>query len=135
MPQPTAERLISNIDPRDAADDGDTLVGQCHITGVITSVTITPLDDITGDDDDSRTYDLINVGSDGSGDTVIATLPMVADTNGAKYTEQPMPMSEALADFDDRRVSAGDMLILRETSVGTGLASPGARIEVEIARS
>lgn len=102
------------------------------VAGNVTSVTYLPVAARAGAATNSRTLNLINKGSDGSGTTVVATLALVAGVDLAAFDEKAITLSATAADVV---VAAGDVLQWQSLHVGTGIADPGGTVCVEISRS
>lgn len=100
--------------------------------GTVTAVTYTPTATITGVATNNRTIQVVNRGQSGAGSTVVATLTFGAGTNAAAFDETAVPLSGTPANLT---VAAGDILEFRSSANGTGLADPGGRVAVTIARS
>ena len=104
-------------------------VGRAPEAGYVSSVRFLPQADITGVNTNTRRLDLVNKGQDGNGSTVIATIQFNSGTNASDFDELAIPINEA-----NDAVAAGDVLALTSAAVGTGLADPGGRLIVDIAR-
>lgn len=100
--------------------------------GNVTSVTYCPVAALTGADTNSRTINLINKGSDGSGTTVVATLALVSGVNLVAFDEKAITISSTAADY---AVSAGDVLQWQSLHVGTGIVDPGGTLAIEVSRT
>lgn len=130
---PLIVELSASTEAVAAGADAAVIVGRAGFAGVVTGVTYTPEANITGDNTESRTYSLVNKGTDGNGTTVIATLPMTTGVNGVDFDEKTITLSATAADLV---VADGQILAWTTTHVGsTGLADPGGRVKVLISRS
>lgn len=115
-----------------AASDLETKVGECPYAGTVSSVSYVPAATITGANTDSRTLQLFNRGTDGSGTTKVAELAMVSGVDAAADDEKAITIITA-SDADE--VAEGDILEWKSLHVGsTGLADPGGLVIVEISR-
>lgn len=132
---PITERFQATIPASaDAATGQDQTVAEAHVAGTVTSVTFTPEAAVTAHASNYRTYKLVNKGQAGAGTTAIATFATdtVTTDDLAAFDEKTIPLSSTAADLV---VAAGDILVWVETTAASGVASPGGRVEVEIARS
>lgn len=114
--------------------DGDVVVCEAPFDGTVTEVTYTPEANITGAASPaSRTFSLINKGQDGNGTTVVASRAMVSGQNATDFNEDALTLSATAADLE---VVEGDVLVFNSLHVGaTGLADPGGKVSVKIARA
>jgi hypothetical protein len=129
---PLIRKLQTNVAAVAAAADLETKVGECPYSGAVTSVSYTPASTITGANTDSRTLQLFNRGTDGSGTTKVAELAMVSGVNAAADDERTVTVITA-SDADN--VAEGDILEWKSLHVGgTGLADPGGLVQVEVSR-
>src|SRR5687768_16819734 len=78
-----------------AGSDKSTIVGEVQEAGIITGVSYTPVANSTGDNTESRTYTLVNKGSDGNGTTVAATLALTTGNNMADFDEKAFTLGVA----------------------------------------
>lgn len=130
---PFTQEIEAPVDAVAAASDLDTIVGEAHIAGSVSSVVYVPKANITGANTDTRTVSLINKGQDGNGTTVVATLAMVSGVNSNDFDEKTITLSATAADLV---VADGDVLAWRSVHSGsTGLADPGGTVRVVITRS
>lgn len=127
MPTPITERIQTTIPAAAITVEQDQTAAQSHVNGTVASVTFVPEADIVADVTDYRTYRLINRGQDGTGDTLIASLATTA-TDLDAFVEQALTLGTPT-------VAQGDILVWEEAVSGDGVASPGGRVEIEIARS
>src|SRR6185437_4380240 len=132
MTAPLERTLQATLPALGAAVAGDQVVGEALFAGTVTSVSYTPEAAITGDNTNTRTMTLVNKGQSGSGSTVIATLAFTTGNNAAAVDEKQFVMSVVA---NATTVAAEDVLVAVETVAGTGLATPGGRVEVVLSRS
>lgn len=133
MPDSPFVRTIDENTPAVAANTTDTTdIGEVPFAGVVTGVTYTPEADITGADTNSRTFSLINRGTDGNSSTVVATLAMTNGVNAPNDDERAITLSGTPANLN---VAEGDILEWNSTTVGTGIADPGGRVQVSLQRA
>jgi hypothetical protein len=104
------------------------------ISGTVQAVRYIPLAAVTGAASPaSRTLSVVNRAQDGSGSTVVASLPLVATVNLVAFDEKTIPLSGTAANLV---VAEGDVLEFRSAAVGgTGLVEGGGTAIIEIARS
>jgi hypothetical protein len=123
MPSPYTRAVPTVSVPAAAAADAtaDFPIGRVPITGTVTSVNIIPQADLTGADTNSATLSVVNKGLDGNGTTVIASKAFTNGVNALDFDETALTLSVTAADL---AVTAGQVLALRRTKVGTGLATP-----------
>lgn len=130
---PYSVELSASTEAIAAASDGAVIVGRAAFAGVVTAVTYTPEANITGNDTESRTFTLVNKGTDGNGTTIVATLAMVTGVGGLDFDEKTITLSATAANLV---VADGQILAWTSVHVGsTGLADPGGRVKVTISRS
>lgn len=131
---PLNRTLEANVAAVAAASSATEVVGEAPYAGTVTGVSYTPKADVTGAASPaSRTFTLVNKGADGNGTTVVATLAMTAGVNATDYDEKAMTLSAVAG---ATTVAQGDVLAFTSTAVGgTGLADPGGRVQVTIARA
>jgi hypothetical protein len=111
----------------------DQVVGVAPYDGTVSSVTYVPEADITGAATNYRTFRVVNAGQDGNGSTVVASLAFSSGAvTASDFDEKAITLSGTPANLV---VAAGDVLKWDETVAGTGLASPGGRVRVQIDRS
>jgi hypothetical protein len=95
--------------------------------GTVTAVSFIPLATITGANTNTRSYSLVNKGSSGAGNTVIATLQFDSGVNATGNVVKVIPLSGTAANL---AVAVGDVLIWNSNAVGTGQADPGGLVSV-----
>lgn len=116
-----------------AAADLETKVAEAPFAGTVTSVSYTPASSVTGANTDSRTLQLFNRGTDGSGTTKVAELALTSGVNATADDEKAVTVITASS---ANVVAQGDILEWKSLHVGgTGLADPGGLVQVEITRS
>ena len=101
-------------------------------TGRVTEISFTPEAAETGDNTNSRTYQLVNKGNTGAGTTVIGTISLPTGTNLAAFDEKNATLSVTASDLV---VTADDVLAWVSTHTGTGTADPGGIVKVTIERA
>lgn len=114
--------------PAVAAGADETLVvGKAPFTGSIASVVYYPAAAIVGADTNSRTFNVIEGGAGGAGNTNIGSVAM---TNGVNATaEEPLNIPVTTP-----AVNSGDEIELQSQHVGTGIADPGGLVVVTFTR-
>lgn len=129
---PNVQTLRANAAAVAAASDLETKLGEAPNTGTVSRVAYIPASTITGANTESRTLQLFNRGSDGTGTTKIAELLMVSGVNATADDAKAVTIiTAASADA----VTAGDVLEFKSLHVGsTGLADPGGQVVVEVSR-
>lgn len=115
-----------------AGNDLASVVGVVPYAGVVESVDYVPTDDITGAATNNRRLRLVNKGDDGTGTAVVAEIQFTSGTDAADFDATALTLSGTAANLV---VAEGDVLAWESTSVGTGIADPGGRARVEIARA
>jgi hypothetical protein len=129
---PLTQTLQAEVDAVGAAADATVPVGEAPFAGTVSAVTYAATAAVTGANTNTRTLSLINKGQDGTGTTVVATLPLVSGTNLAANDEVTIPLSGTPANLN---VAAGDVLAFASVHAGTGIADPGGLVKVQISRS
>jgi len=109
-----------------------TTIGRAPFAAKVTRVTLTPNATITGAATNNRKFALVNKGADGNGTTEIAGLTFGNGTNADDFDARDLTLSVTAANLV---VAEGDVLAVVETINGTGLASPGGHVQVDIART
>lgn len=129
----TVQKLETTVPASAAAGTAqDQVVGEAPEAGRVVSVSYTPEANITGAATNFRTFRLVNKGQDGNGSTLVASLAFSSGAVTADdFDEKVITLTGVTA---DRNVAAGDILAWDETVAGTGLSSPGGKVQVEIAR-
>jgi hypothetical protein len=133
MPDYTGQYYqLSAQDNGVAAGATDTfMIGEVPATGRVTEVAYYPEAASTGDNTNTRTYTVVNEGSDGTGSTVVATLAMTTGVNLTLGDEKLFTLGVAA----NLVVTAGDVLSLVSTFAASGLVDPGGIIKVTIERA
>lgn len=116
-----------------ATTDLNLVVGEAPFAGTVTAVTFTPDTAITGANTDTRSLNVINAGSDGTGTTEIASIDFVSGTDADAFDETALTLS---AVEDATTVAAGDIIKLNSDAIGgSGMVDPGGLLQVTISRS
>lgn len=116
-----------------AASDLETKVGESPFAGTVTRVAYLAAAAITGANTESRTLQLFNRGTDGTGTTKVAELAMVSGVNAGADDDKAVTIITAAS---ANVVAAGDVLEWKSLHVGsTGLADPGGLVVVELTRA
>jgi hypothetical protein len=124
--------LTASLGVTIAAATPSTIVGEVPHDGTVSSVTYTPVANITGATSTARTLTLTNKGLDGNGTTAVATLAYITGTDGVDFDEQAFTLSATPANLV---VLEGQVLAVVETVASTGTVNPGGRVNVVIERS
>lgn len=129
---PNVQTKQSNAASVAAASDLETKIGEAPTTGTVSRVAYVPASAITGANTDSRTLQLFNRGSDGTGTTKVAELALTSGVNASADDAKAITIITASS---ANAVTAGDVLEWKSLHVGaTGLADPGGLVIVEISR-
>lgn len=116
-----------------AASDLETKLGEAPFAGTVTRLAYLPASTITGANTESRTLQLFNRGTDGTGTVKVAELAMVSGVNATGDDAKAITIITASS---ANVVVAGDVLEWKSLHVGTtGLADPGGLVIVEVTRS
>lgn len=99
-------------------------LGTANFDGEVDSATITPTATITGDATNNRTFKVYNKTADHALFTVTTT---TTQTGGTEYS--------LAADGSDQTVSSGDVLEVRQSVGGTGVAHGGATVTATITQA
>lgn len=130
---PLIRKLEATIPAAIAATPQDQVVGEAPFAGTVTSVSFTPEANVVGTATNYRTFRLVNKGADGNGATVVASLAFDSGAVTADdFDEKAITLSVVA---NATTVAEGDILAWDETVTGTGLATPGGKVQVEISRS
>lgn len=127
-PAPTSAGYQEPMQPVSTA--GNSLNTNAHITprdGTVTAVTYTPVTTITGAATNTRAVSLVNLGQNGAGSTVVATLQFNNGVNAPAGVPKAIPLSGTAANL---AVAAGDVLQWQSNAVGTGIADPGGLLVI-----
>lgn len=111
-----------------AANDSTFVLDKVKRAGSVSLVTYTPAADITGQNTNTRKFDLINKGQDGNGTTVIASLQFNSGINATDFDEKAITLGVAA----NLVVAAGDVLAWFSDAILTGIADPGGLVKVEV---
>lgn len=116
-----------------AGSDLETKIFEAPFPGSITRVAYFPASAITGANSDSRTLQLFNRGTDGTGTAKAAELALTSGVNAAADDGKAITIITA-ANADD--CVAGDVIEWKSLHVGsTGLADPGGLVLIEFTRA
>lgn len=130
---PLTRKVQATLPAVSAGTAQDQVVGEAPFAGTVSSVSFTPEADITGAASNYRTYSVVNKGADGNGTTVVATLAFSSSgVTATDFDEKAITLS---AVDGATTVAAGDVLAWVEAVTGTGLASPGGLVQIELSRS
>lgn len=133
MTAPLIRELEVNIPAQATADtEQDTIIGEAPFAGTLVHASLFPEAAVTGNNTNSRTFQIVNKGQAGAGTTVMATILLPTGTNLAAYDEFPFTLSATAA---DRVVAEGDVLVCNEITPGTGVAHGGGRVKIGISRT
>lgn len=114
-----------------AAGASKTYVVRAPFTGTITGVSLVTVAVVTGAATNSRTVEVVNKGA-GAANRTAASLPLLAGVNTVAFTPKAVPVDGTAANV---AVTAGDIVVVNSTSVGTGIADPGGAVFVTFARA
>lgn len=126
---PGIDKITHDHQPVATATSRTDVAGRAEKAGFVQSVRFVPNADVVGVNTNTRRLDLVNKAQDGNGATVIATLQFNAGVNANDFDETAIPVNDA-----NDAVAEGDILAVTSAAVGTGLADPGGRLVIEIAR-
>lgn len=132
MTAPHVRTIEQDVPAVATATSTSTVDMEAQFPGTVSAVTYIPSSTITGAATNNRTVSLVNKGSAGSGNTVIATLTFASGTNATANVETTIPLSGTAANLV---VNQGDILQWQSTANGTGLADPGGLTRVTISRT
>lgn len=127
-----ATKLEATVPSVTIAATADQVIGECPAAGRVVGVSYTPEAAITGAaSPNSRTFTLVNKGTDGLGSTNIATLAMVSGVDAVAFDEKAITLNATAANLV---VAKGDIIVWVSTAVtgGGGLVDPGGKVQVEI---
>lgn len=126
---PLSRELNMDVDPAAAGASASEAV-RVPFTGTVTGVSYIPAATITGVATNNRTVQVVNRGQAGTGTTVVATLTYGAGTTTPAFDEQALTLQAAA----NLNVVEGDVLEFRSTPNGTGIADPGGRAVLTVAK-
>lgn len=130
---PLTRTLEATVPAATAAVAQDQVIGEAPFAGAVSGVTFTPETNVVGQATNFRTFRVVNRGQDGNGNVEVASLAFSAGSVTADdFDERTIPLSGTQANLN---VAEGDILAWDETVAGTGLASPGGKVQVTISRS
>ncbi len=127
---PLVAKLKEDLPGVGAAVAQDQVVGEVPFAGSVSSVSYTAEATMTGQATNFRTLRLLNKGQAGAGAVVVASL---AFSSGAVIATAFDELAITLTATTG--VVEGDILAWDETVAGTGLASPGGSVQIEISRT
>jgi len=105
------------------------VLGECQYDGMVTEVTIIPAGDLTADNTNYRTFQIVNTGGDATEQLVIATLVTnVAGGSWLKGNEIKLPLS---GNPTDLQFVSNDVIGCVETVSGAGVAHPPLQVTVK----
>jgi hypothetical protein len=94
---------------------------------LITSVNILPQAAVTGDSTNSKTLDVVDKSTDGTGTTAISTsLVLATGVNLTAFKQQAI----TLASSSGYKLAQGKALSLKTAKVGTGVLMPGLHVVI-----
>lgn len=105
-------------------DDWVVFVAEQNVT--VTAAKLVPNAAITADGSNYFTLTLTNKGAAAAGSTAVATRAWSA-TNSVAFVAESMTLSSTAADLN---VASGEVLDLKRTHTGTGLAMPDMYVEL-----
>lgn len=126
-----APLVITVTVPVSAAAAGTSLtspVAVAPFAGTVTAAYVTTAD-LTGANTNSRTINVYNRGSGGSGATLVASKAFTSGVDAPANTKTPITATPTNA------VAAGDLIDWESLSVGTGLADPGGLAVITFTKS
>jgi hypothetical protein len=127
---PFTRKLTANVQPvATAGNDLLTPVGECPFAGTVVGVSYIPTAAQAGANTNSRTLNLYNRGTAGTGTALVATLALVSGVNLVDNDEKTIPLSGTAGNL---QVADGDVLEWESLHVGTGIADPGGDVQVEL---
>lgn len=98
----------------------------------VIGVEYVPVSTQNGADTNSRTLNLYNRGTDGTGTTLVATLALTAGVNLTDNDAKTIALSGTAANL---LLTAGQVLEWESLHVGTGIADPGGLVRVMTRRT
>ena len=135
MPEqtPLVKTFTANVPAAGAAVASDQALGTAPFDGTVTGVRYTPEAGMVGAATNFRTLRVLNRGQSGAGSTVVASLAFSAPAvTATAFDEKEITLSGV---GGATTVAQGDVLVWDETVAGTGLASPGGSVAVDVSRS
>jgi hypothetical protein len=133
MTSPFGTKLTANVQPVTTVGNSLlTIIGEAPFAGTVSEVTYTPAAALSGANTNSRTLNLYNRGTAGTGTTLVATLALVSGVNLVDNDEKTITLSGTAANLV---LAEGDVLEWESLAVGTGIADPGGVVQVTINRT
>jgi hypothetical protein len=133
MTSPFGTKLTANVQPVTTVGNSLlTIIGEAPFAGTVSEVTYTPAAALTGANTNSRTLNLYNRGTAGTGTTLVATLALVSGVNLVDNDEKAITLSGTAANLV---LAEGDVLEWESLAVGTGIADPGGVVQVTVNRT
>lgn len=133
MTAPNLRRLQAAAQPvATVGNDLRTIVAEAPFAATVTAVSYTPVSTQAGANTNSRTLNLYNRGTDGTGVVLVATLALVSGVDLTDNDEKQLTLSATPANLV---VAANDILEFESLHVGTGIADPGGLVAVEMTRN
>jgi hypothetical protein len=112
--------------------DLTTVAGKAPFNGTIDSVEFIPNATLTGANTNTRKHDVINKGAAGSGSANAASLQYNSGVNATAFVPKTITKDATAANY---AVTAGDVIVIVSTHIGTGIADPGGLFRIVFARS
>lgn len=133
MTSPFTDRLEADVPVVATAGNTDrTIIGEAPAAATVTAVGYVPDAALTGAATNSRTLNLYNRGTAGTGTTLVATLALVVGVDLVDNDRKAITLSATAANL---QLAAGDVLEWESLAVGTGITDPGGRVIVEFQRN
>lgn len=127
---PLIEKLVVPV-AASATAVSTSFVTRVPFAGTVTASTFVPVAAITGAATNNRSIAVVNRKQDGTGTTSVASITYASGVNAVAYDENVVTLSGTAANLV---VAAGDVLEIRSTANGTGLADPGGSVIVTVNR-
>jgi hypothetical protein len=132
MTHPLVRTLEAHMDAEGTAGTpSEAVIGEAPFAGTVTAVRYIPEAAITGAATNHKSVQVYNRGGAGAGTTVVATLAFDNGVNATAWDAKAITLAAAPA----TTVAAGDLLTARSVVVGTGMALPAGKVEIDISRS
>jgi len=125
--------MQNNVDPvTTPANDLRTILGVAAYPSQVSDVQYIPGAAQNGANTNTRTLNLYNRKGDGTGTTLVATLPLVLGTDLADNVSKTIPLSGTASNLV---LAAGDVLEWESLHVLTGINDPGGLVRVRTLRT